>query len=150
MKASGITTQAEAASGHAIQRRTLSISSITSIPRTSSPHNEDADEHLSLPTYQNVGVAQPEEKEGAIEETPQSIRHHYNAVPETQTFNSIYPQIPQSMPVNANLPFEDPPCDLLPHHPAVWVVKGKDVKVSSLSAAILLNDGILTSKDLAL
>lgn len=151
MKNVGTTTQLEATPGNAVQRRPNSNSSISSTPRTSSPHHEETNTYFNPPSYETPAVPVPEEKESRDEEAQQFNRRHSSAMPETQSVPSRhYSQIPQSAPENFNPPLEEPACGLLPNRPAVWIVKGKSLKISSLTAAILLNDGILTSKDLTL
>lgn len=150
MKASGTTTQAEVAPGNAIQRHTSPNSSTSPTPRTASPHDEETSEHFNPPIYDRASIPPPGEKDGPIE-TQQSIRRHSSAILEAQPFpNTVYSRIPQPLPGNFNLSPEEPACDLLLDRPAVWIVKGKGVKLSCLSAAILLNDGIISSKDLTL
>jgi hypothetical protein len=48
------------------------------------------------------------------------------------------------------LPLEEVRCSLLPHLSATWAVRGTDVRLSALAAAVLLNDGILKTNDLDL
>jgi hypothetical protein len=40
-------------------------------------------------------------------------------------------------------------CSILPNRPAVWMVKRRDIALSPLAAAVLLKEGIVRSKDLA-
>jgi hypothetical protein len=39
-------------------------------------------------------------------------------------------------------------CALATSHPAAWRVKKSDLKISALAAAVLVNEGLLTFKDL--
>jgi hypothetical protein len=151
MKSPGTTTQAKNTPGSAVQRHASFNTSVISTPRTSSPHHEVTQEHISPPTYSSPGVPPLEEKDSANDATRQFIRHHSNPILETGSLsNRNYSPIPQSLPETFNRPLEESVCNLLPNRPAVWIVKGKGLKISSLAGSILLDDGILTSKDLTL
>jgi hypothetical protein len=149
MRAPARTTQMEAAPGYPDERRTSSVSNICSTQRTPSPDHEVTETSLNPPIYDSVPPI--EEKEGPAGESQRSTGRPSSVMPETRSFNNnTYFHGPQSPPENSNVLLEEPACDLLANRPAVWIIKGKRLKVSSLAASVLLNDGILTPKDLTL
>ena len=150
MKLPATTTKAEAAPGNAIERRISSTSNANLTPRTSSSHHDETTD-FDLPTYNISEVCTPEEKDGRREDGYGFTGSLPSEVPETEPLRNIqYPQMLQSSPENSNFTIEQSTCALLPNRPAVWLVKASDLKISSLAAAVLLNDGICTAKDLAL
>jgi hypothetical protein len=147
MKAPAITTQMEVAPGNVIQR--VASNTPTTSRVTSPDAREQADASFNPPTYTNYSnVPYLEEKDEAENQHEQLQRDSSSPILETQSPpNNIFPQYPQEGSTSG---LEEPRCDLLQNRPAVWLVKGKGLKVSSLAASVLLNDGVLTPKDLTL
>lgn len=147
MKALATTTQMEATSGYAVQRRS---SYTPSASRAASPEtHEEADIHFNPPTYtDNPDLAQLSEKEYSESHREQLQRHFSNPIPDTHfPVNNTFPQCNVETSI---LHQEEPRCDILLNRPAAWLVRSKGLKISSLAAIVLLNDGILTPKDLTL
>ena len=57
---------------------------------------------------------------------------------------------PSMQSQDGNLPLEEARCSLLPSRSAAWLVQGKDLRLSTLAAAILMHEDILKLKDLDL
>jgi hypothetical protein len=148
MKVSATTTQIPAAPGNAFQRRTPSDSHESNGRAPSPEDDQETGTHFEPPTYDGLTALPVEEKDASEAEVLQASGSQSNATLENHS--PVVHDYPRTPPDNASLPLEEPGCDLLPNRPAVWIVKGRGLKISSLAASILLNDGILTSKDLAL
>ena len=151
MKAPATTTQMEATPGNAVQRRTPSNSSVGSTRRTPSPElREETETNFNPPTYDGPTIPLPEEKEIPNGQSQQSTRRQSSAVVDPESHSFPLNNSSQPPPENFTLPVAEVRCDFLPNRSAVWVVKDEGLKISTLGAAILLNDGILNSKDLRL
>ena len=147
MKAPASTTQVEATSGHAVQRCAFDTPATSRAP---SPElHEEADTHYDPPTYNdNPNIPRMSEKQDA-ESRPEEIqRSTSRPIPEAQL--PLHSNFPQCNPETFNLHMGEPSCDLISNRPAVWLVKGKEAKISALAATILLNEGVLTPKALTL
>ncbi len=136
-----ITTQVDATPGNAYQR-SASDSSVPSTSRASTPETHLGSGSNSNPPSYNLS---PGKKEDLISQSQHTDGHQFKAYPNHQAFMGV----PYSND-GFDLSHDFERCYLLPTLPAVWLLKGKDFRLSSLAATILLDDRLISSKELTL
>jgi hypothetical protein len=88
------------------------------------------------------------EENPGFDSTPPSFGESEGTYSDYDTNVGVATPIMQSQ--DGNLPLEEARCSLLPNRSAAWSVQGKDLRLSTLAAAVLMHENILNFKDLDL